>query len=186
MTRLFPSIKIISVVLIASLCGCDRLSNNSYPVKQVSDGDTLSVIDPDGKSISVRFACIDAPEIPHTTKEKQSRKTTDKNQFGWGIKAQQRLQELVKQGGDRVNLTIVDTDQYGRKVGEVRLPNKTFIQEVLTKEGLVIVYRQYIKNCPSAAVVEQAEAEAKKSKRGVWGDSKFVEPWEWRSKSKSK
>ncbi|MBD1929312.1 thermonuclease family protein [Trichocoleus sp. FACHB-90] len=174
-----------AAVLILSLVGCEAIFGPpTYPVNNVSDGDTINVKDDGGKNISVRFACVDAPEIPHTNKEKQSKKTADKNQFQWGFKAQQRLQELVKQGGDRVRLTITDTDQYGRKVSEVRLPDGTFVQEVLVKEGLVLVYREYIKDCPSAAIVEQAEAEAKKARRGVWRDTKFVEPWDWRSASK--
>ncbi|MBD1831517.1 thermonuclease family protein [Cyanobacteria bacterium FACHB-472] len=174
-----------AAVLILSLVGCEAIFGPpTYPVNNVSDGDTINVKDDSGKNISVRFACVDAPEIPHTNKEKQSKKTADKNQFQWGFKAQQRLQELVKQGGDRVRLTITDTDQYGRKVSEVRLPDGTFVQEVLVKEGLVLVYREYIKDCPSAAIVEQAEVEAKKARRGVWRDTKFVEPWDWRSASK--
>jgi micrococcal nuclease len=132
----------------------------------------------------VRFACVDAPEVPHSTKEKQSKKAVDQNQFKWGVKAQQRVQQLVKQGGDRVKLTITDTDQYGRKVSEVRLPDGTFIQQVLVQEGLVQVYKPYLKNCPSADIVQQAEADAKKRRVGVWRDTKYVPAWEWRSLKK--
>lgn len=172
-------------ILILSLVGCSNLFGpRGYSVKRVSDGDTIGVTDPSGNNINVRFACVDAPEIAHTKAEKLSKKAVDKNQFKWGEKAQARLQQLINQGGDRVVLTVVDTDRYGRKVSEVRLPDGTFVQEVLAKEGLVMVYNQYIKNCPSAAVVQQAEALAKKSKRGIWSDSKFLEPWEYRKESK--
>ncbi|MFB2983615.1 thermonuclease family protein [Microseira sp. BLCC-F43] len=170
--------------LIFSLVGCDRLFGPpTYSVKRVSDGDTIVVVDGD-KNTTVRFACVDAPEIPHTQKEKQSQKIIDKNQFNWGIKAQSRVQQLVKKGGDRVVLTVTDTDQYGRKVSEVRLRNGTLIQQVLIQEGLALVYRPYLKKCPSAAIIEQAEADAKKNLRGVWGDPKFTPPWEYRRKSK--
>lgn len=179
-----------AVVLILGLVGCESLFSPpkselpTYSVKRVSDGDTLAVTDSSGNSISVRFACMDAPEVPHTNAEKQSRKAVDKNQFKWGVQAQQRVQQLVTQGGDRVNLTVTDTDRYGRKVSEVRLPDGTLVQEALIRDGLAMVYQPYLKNCPSAAVVQQAEAEAKKSRRGVWGDSKFVEPWDYRRLSK--
>ncbi len=155
--------------------------STTYPVKRVSDGDTLTVTDSSNTEIKVRFACIDSPEVPHTANERKSRKLVDKSQFKWGERAQQRVQELVSQGGDRVELTITDTDRYGRKISEVRLPNGTFIQQVLVKEGLSQVYRPYLKNCPSAALVEQAETEAKQRRRGVWSDAKYVSPWEWRS-----
>ena len=150
---------------------------------RVSDGDTLTVTD--GRAeIKVRFACVDAAEVPHSTKERKSKKALDRDQYKWGVKAQARLKQLVEQGGDRVTLKVTDSDRYGRKVSEVRLRDGTFVQEVLAREGLALVYRPYLKNCPSAALVEQAEAEARQQRRGVWSDAKFVEPWEYRSTSK--
>ena len=183
-TAIFPKIKSLSAaIMLLLLFGCpQKLAANNYAVKRVSDGDTLVASDSAGKEIKVRFACVDAPEIAHTNAEKNSKVSAQKNQFKWGNQALQRTQQLVKQGGGRVVLTVTDTDRYGRQVSEIRLPNGTFVQEVLTREGLAMVYRPYLKNCPSASVLEQAEAEAKKSKRGVWGDSKFVPAWDFRKK----
>ncbi|MEG4012616.1 MULTISPECIES: thermonuclease family protein [unclassified Microcoleus] len=181
---LSPKINSLSALfLLFLLSGCpQKLPPNNYAVKRVSDGDTLVASDSAGKDIKVRFACIDAPEIAHTNAEKNSKKAADKNQFKWGNLAEQRMQQLVKKGGSRVILSVTDTDRYGRKISEVRLPNGTFAQEVLLREGLAMVYRPYLKNCPSASIVEQAEAEAKKNRRGVWGDSKFVPAWTFRKK----
>ena len=183
-TAIFPKIKSLSAaIMLLLLFGCpQKLAANNYAVKRVSDGDTLVASDSAGKEIKVRFACVDAPEVAHTNAEKNSKVSAQKNQFKWGNQALQRTQQLVKQGGGRVILTVTDTDRYGRQVSEIRLPNGTFVQEVLTREGLAMVYRPYLKNCPSASVLEQAEAEAKKSKRGVWGDSKFVPAWDFRKK----
>ncbi|MEG4404584.1 thermonuclease family protein [Microcoleus sp. MON2_D5] len=183
---LFPTIKTLSAVaLLLLLFGCpQKLAPNNYAVKRVSDGDTLVASDSAGKDIKVRFACVDAPEVAHTNAEKNSKASALKNQFKWGNLAHQRMQQLVKKGGGRVVLTVTDTDRYGRKVSEVRLPNGTFAQEVLIREGLAMVYRPYLKNCPSASVLEQAEAEAKKKRRGVWGDSKFVPAWKFRKSDK--
>lgn len=181
---LFPTIKSLSVVIMLLLLfGCkQKIAANNYAVKRVSDGDTLVASDAAGKDIKVRFACVDAPEIAHTNAEKNSKNSAQKNQFNWGNQAQQRMQQLVKQGDGRIVLTVTDTDRYGRQISEIRLPNGTFVQEVLTREGLAMVYRPYLKNCPSASILEQAEAEAKKNRRGVWGDSKFVPAWEFRKK----
>lgn len=181
---IFKKIKSLSTVFVLLLLfGCpQKLASNNYAVKRVSDGDTIVATDSAGKEIKVRFACVDAPEVAHTKAEKNSKISTQKNQFKWGNEAQQRTQQLVKQGGDRVVLTITDTDRYNRQVSEIRLPNGTFVQEVLTREGLVMIYRPYLKNCPSASILEQAEAEAKKNRRGVWGDSKFVPAWDFRKK----
>lgn len=182
----FSGIKYLTVaIMLLLLVACKpNVGANNYPVKRVSDGDTLTVIDAKGKDITVRFACIDAPEIPHSQKEKQSTKTVDKDQFMWGLKAKERTQELVKKANNRVILTITDSDQYGRKVSEVHLPDGTFIQEILLREGLAMVYRPYLKNCPSANIVQSAEAAAKKNRRGVWGDSKFLPAWEFRRSNK--
>ncbi|TAG91155.1 MAG: thermonuclease family protein [Oscillatoriales cyanobacterium] len=175
--------KLSAVMLVLLLFGCPQKSApNNYAIKRISDGDTLVASDAAGKDIKVRFACVDAPEIAHTNAEKNSKAAGMKNQFKWGNQALQRTQQLVKEGGNRVVLTVTDTDRYGRQVSEVRLPNGTFVQEVLTREGLVMVYRPYLKNCPSASILEKAEAEAKKSRRGVWGDSKFVPAWDFRKK----
>ena len=181
---LFPTIKSLSVVIMLLLLfGCkQKIAANNYAVKRVSDGDTLVASDAAGKDIKVRFACVDAPEIAHTNAEKNSKNSAQKNQFNWGNQAQQRMQQLVKQGDGRIVLTVTDTDRYGRQISEIRLPNGTFVQEVLTREGLAMVYHPYLKNCPSASILEQAEAEAKKNRRGVWGDSKFVPAWEFRKK----
>lgn len=153
---------------------------------RVSDGDTLTLTNAKTSEIKVRLACVDAAEVPHSTKERKSKKPWDRNQFKWGVKAQDRVKQLLEQGGDRVTLKVIDSDQYGRKVSEVRLRDGTFIQEVLAREGLALVYRRYLKNCPSAALMEQAEAEAKEERRGVWSDAKFVEPWEYRTHHNSR
>ncbi|MFN6539614.1 MAG: thermonuclease family protein [Nostoc sp. EkiNYC01] len=170
-----------ATIIILGLMGCDRLINSGDVVARVSDGDTLVVKDANGKNVTVRFACVDAPEIAHTNKEKQSKSSSDRNQFSWGVKAQERVQQLVQQGGERVTLNITDSDRYGRKVAEVRLKNGTFIQQVLLQEGLAKVYRPYLNKCPSKDLVQQAEAQAKEQKLGVWNDTKFVNPWEYRS-----
>ena len=161
--------------------GCDKIFPTSgYKVQKVSDGDTISVTNTDNQKISVRFACIDAPEVPHSQRERNSKRAVYRNQFRWGAKAQKRVQQLVKKGGDRVLLNITDSDRYGRKVAEVRLKDGTFIQEVLVREGLAQVYRRYLNKCPSRDIIQLVEAEAKKKRRGVWRDKKYVKSWEFR------
>ena len=174
-----------AVFILFGMFACDRIFGSSgYSVRRVSDGDTLAVTDRNGEKFSVRFACVDAPEIPHTNKEKKSRRLADRSQFKWGKESQERLQELVSGAGDRVELEITDKDRYGRSVAEVRLADGTFVQEVLVREGLAIVYPPYLKDCPSRLSVQQAQGEAKANKRGVWSDRKFIEPWEYRKQKK--
>ncbi|MBE9207839.1 thermonuclease family protein [Nostoc sp. LEGE 06077] len=174
-----------ATIIILGLASCDKFSGSSGDlVERVSDGDTLAVKDAKGNKFNVRFACVDAPEVPHSQKERNSSRVSDRNQFNWGEKAQARLQQLVKQSGDRVILNITDTDRYQRKVAEVRLKDGTFVQEILLREGLAKVYRPYLNKCPSKDLVQQAEAQAQQQKRGVWSDTKFTNPWEYRSINK--
>lgn len=82
-----------ATIIILGLIGCDRFVGISgEPVEQVSDGDTIVVKDTNGKNFTVRFACLDAPEIAHSNKEKQSKRISDRNQFTWGVKARERVQ----------------------------------------------------------------------------------------------
>ncbi|MBW4620852.1 MAG: thermonuclease family protein [Cyanosarcina radialis HA8281-LM2] len=182
------SLLLITFLLLLGLVGCDRQAISkgpTYAVRHVSDGDTIAVSDRNGQNFTVRFACMDAPEIPHTKAEKFSKKGVDKNQFKWGRQAQQRLQQLINRGGSQVLLTVTDSDRYGRKVSEVRLPDGTLLQQILVREGLALVYQPYLKNCPSANIVLPAEKEAQQSRRGVWQDSKFVVPWEYRREKRN-
>ncbi|GCL36146.1 thermonuclease family protein [Anabaena aphanizomenioides LEGE 00250] len=170
-----------AVLIVVSLMEYNILfAGSGEVVERVSDGDTLVLRGADNQKFTVRLACVDAPEIPHTNKEKNSRRVRDINQFNWGVKAQIRVQELVKQSGDRVKLDIIESDRYGRKLAEVRLKNGTFIQQVLLEEGLAKVYRPYLTKCPSKDIIQQAEAQAQQQKLGVWNDRKFVDPWEYR------
>jgi endonuclease YncB( thermonuclease family) len=106
------------------------------------------------------------------------------NQFAWGVKAKTRIEELIKQTDNRVKLNITDSDSYGRKIAEVRLKDGTFLQQVLLKEGLAKVYHPYLNKCPSQNILQQAEAEARQQRIGIWGDSKFVNPWNYRQANK--
>lgn len=188
---------ILLVVLAVTVVGCQSrkgasakvtltptpspaLGSANYYVERIADGDTITVIDGKAAQIRIRFACIDAPEVPHTKQQRESYNRADLDQFKWGKQSRNRLTQLIEQGGNRVSLNVVDRDRYGRKVAEVRLPNGTLVQQTLTREGLAVVYSEYIKNCPNATIVEQAEAEAKQQKVGIWGDPQFIPPSQWR------
>jgi endonuclease YncB( thermonuclease family) len=172
-------------IIVLSLMGCARL----FPlpgdiVERVSDGDTLVLKGADGQKFTVRLACVDAPEIAHSKKEKSSKRVRDVNQFSWGVKAQTRVEELIKQSGNRVKLNIIESDRYGRKVAEVRLKDGAFVQQVLLQEGLAKVYRAYLRKCHSKDLLQQVEAQAQQQKIGIWNDQKFIDPWEYRKVSK--
>jgi len=76
-----------------------------------------------------------------------------------------------------VRVNDVDTDRYGRTVGEVYADNVCVGCE-LVREGNAWVYRKYTDD----PVLYQLEAEARAARRGIWGlpESQRVPPWEWR------
>jgi micrococcal nuclease len=174
-----------AVMMTFGLLACDSwVAASGDLVERVRDGDTLVLKSEDGKNLTVRFACVDAPEIPHSQKEKRSKISKNVNQFAWGVKAKTRIEELIKQTDNRVKLNITDSDSYGRKIAEVRLKDGTFLQQILLKEGLAKVYHPYLNKCPSQNILKQAEAEARQQKIGIWGDGKFVNPWNYRQTNK--
>lgn len=71
-------------------------------VLSVGDGDTLRVAT-DGKTITVRLACVDSPET---------------SQAPFGKAATERLRQLLPPG-QQVTLRVADTDRYGRSVAKV-------------------------------------------------------------------
>lgn len=128
----------------------------------ISDGDTLTLLVPDGtsfKQLKIRLAEIDTPESAQP----------------YGQKAKQALSDLAYNKQARV--AVQDTDRYGRIVGRVYIGNLDVNAE-LVKSGSAWVYRQYAKD-KSLFVLE---TQARVVKRGLWSlpEAQQVPPWDWR------
>ena len=128
----------------------------------ISDGDTLTLLVPDGssyKQVKIRLAEIDTPE------SKQP----------YGTRARQALSDLVFNKQARV--VVETTDRYGRTVGRVYVDNVDVNAEMV-KQGAAWVYRQYAKDQSLLALEQQAKA----AKRGLWAlpEAQRMPPWEWR------
>lgn len=140
--------------------------SEEWQVVKVTDGDTISV-KRGFESARVRFACIDAPERSQLL----------------GEESKANLQRLINQAGDRVLLSVVDTDRYGRKVAEVFTVlgdgQEQFLQEEQLKAGMSYVYERYISDCPNAEAVRSAEAIARSNHAGVWSGN-YIKPWDYR------
>ena len=131
-------------------------------VLSVGDGDTLRVSQ-DSKRLTVRLACIDAPETA---------------QFPFGDQAKRTLQRLAPVGSS-VRLPGSKKDRYGRIVSEV-FRGHTNINLELVRSGQAFVYRQYLKGCNHDAYL-RAEEEARTSRSGIWSVKGGLErPWDWR------
>ena len=100
-------------------------------VVSISDGDTMTLLVPDGasfKQIKVRLGEIDTPE------RKQP----------YGTRAQQTLSELAYNKQARV--VVQDTDRYGRTVGRVYVGSLDVNAEMI-RQGAAWAYRQCVTRC---------------------------------------
>ena len=130
-------------------------------VLSIGDGDTIRVRQA-GKALTVRLACIDAPETAQTP---------------YGLKSRQYLQQRLPIGRE-VSLNIKTTDRYGRSVAEVI--SETNINLVLVENGQAFVYRQYLSGCDAKAYLE-AEDRASRARIGVWQmPGGITRPWDFR------
>lgn len=139
-------------------------------VVSVGDGDTIRV-NVNNKSVTIRLGCIDSPEMKRTP---------------WGEQSRQRLQTLLPVG-IQVDIRKIDTDKYGRTVGEVVTSNTwRNINLEMVSEGQAVVYTQYLSGC-SANKNEylNAEAKAKQQRLGYWNQSNPVMPWDYRRETRN-
>lgn len=143
--------------------------SESWQVISVHDGDTIKV-KKDKNVQNIRLCGIDAPEISQPL----------------GKDSRDYLRSLLPVG-KTVQISIVDTDKYNRKIGEIFLtgtsPEK-FINEEMTVKGMAYSYDRY-KNCPNQVAMGNGEAIAKTKKLGVWS-GEYEKPWDYRKSKRGK
>nr|WP_271488415.1 thermonuclease family protein [Synechococcus sp. AH-779-G23] len=127
----------------------------------VGDGDTVRVTSRQEEKVTIRLACIDAPETSQGSSGKWSTKT---------------LKGMIQ--GKSITLKPQVKDRYGRTVAEIYV-GETNINLQMVREGAAFAYRKYLKQCDGGAYLN-AESMAKREKHGVWGPYKTQLPWEYR------
>ena len=137
---------VVALTALAWPADVDAQSVNATVVS-IGDGDTIRVRQA-GKALTVRLACIDAPETAQTPYGQQARKYL-----------QQRLPI-----GREVSLNIKTTDRYGRSVAEVF--SGVNINLALVEDGQAFVYRQYLSGCDAKEYLD-AEYRASRRRYGV-------------------
>jgi endonuclease YncB( thermonuclease family) len=136
------------LVLAAVLPGAGSAQILRGEVLSIGDGDTIRVRQA-GKALTVRLACIDAPETAQTP---------------YGLKSRQYLQQRLPIGRE-VSLDIKTTDRYGRSVAEVI--SEININLALVEDGQAFAYRQYLSGCDAKEYLD-AEYRASRRRYGVW------------------
>jgi micrococcal nuclease len=145
------------------------IAQNALPqVVSVGDGDTLRAR-LQGKIITIRLGCIDAPETAQTP---------------WGKQSANRLQQLLP-AGQAIQVREIERDRYGRTVAEIYLGNQS-VNLTMVKEGQAVVYPQYLSGCSETKEQYlQTEAQAKAQRLGFWNQANPVMPWDYRAGKRS-
>ncbi len=133
----------------------------SATVLSIGDGDTIRVRQA-GRAITVRLACIDAPETA---------------QSPYGQQARSYLQQRLPIGRE-VSLDVKTTDRYGRAVAEVF--SGVNINLAMVEDGQAFAYRQYLGGCNAQDYLD-AEHRASRRRFGVWQvPGGITRPWDFR------
>jgi len=157
-----PRAVVVAILAAASLGGWwlgaqRRTAIASYTVAAVVDGDTIEVVR-DGERDTVRLLGVDTPETRHPTEPVQC--------FGpeaAAYTARRLTGRTVRLEGD-----VEARDQYDRRLSYVILDDERFNDELLRlgyAELLVIE-----PNHAHARTMLRAELEAKRARRGLWGE----------------
>ncbi|WP_233130298.1 thermonuclease family protein [Synechococcus sp. 1G10] len=133
----------------------------SATVLSIGDGDTIRVLD-GSKRISVRLACIDAPELA---------------QAPYGEQARRYLQSRLRISSN-VRLIPKAIDRYGRTVAEVI--GAVNLNLAMVEDGQAFAYRKHLGQCDSREYLD-AEFRASRRRYGVWQvPGGITRPWVFR------
>lgn len=133
-------------------------------VVSVTDGDTITVLDPSNRQYKVRFAGIDAPEKSQP----------------YGQRAKEQLSELVF--NRQVVIETEKEDRYGRIVGKVLVDGRD-TNFAMVVAGYAWHYKKYQaeQSSDDRLLYDSAEKEARAAKRGLWLDPDPIPPSVWRA-----
>jgi micrococcal nuclease len=131
-----------------------------YPVVSIMDGDTFKA--KIGRHIiTVRMLGIDTPETVDPRKPEQC--------FGKEASNETRLLLTGNSVRLKLNPNREEKDKYGRYLAYVYRDDDLFVNEFLLKNGYAREYT-YGKAYVMQKEFREVEAEAKKAKKGMWGE----------------
>jgi endonuclease YncB( thermonuclease family) len=134
-------------------------------VLAIGDGDTLRVSQGEN-TITVRLACIDAPEL---------------DQPSDGTASRTYLRSRLRRGS-QVRLIPHATDRHGRLVAEVI--SDTNLNLALVEDGQAFVYPRHVHQCDEAAF-RAAEGRASRAGLGIWRvRGGIFRPWDHRQRQR--
>jgi len=150
------------LTLFAALAVCGAaFAADVIGLASVIDGDTVEI-----HGTRIRIFGIDAPESDQLCRNEES------ELYRCGQKASNALFDFIARRP--LECVEVDRDRYNRSVAVCSV-GATDITDWLVRNGLALDWPQY-----SKGDYADAQAEAKREQRGMWGGS-FKEPWNYRA-----
>jgi micrococcal nuclease len=148
----------ILLILLAAGCGSDEGPKPNgelhVTVKRVVDGDTFET----GDGEKVRMIGVDTPESVKPNHPVEP----------YGKEASAYTKQLLTGKKVLLRFDVEPRDKYGRLLAYVYLPDGTFVNEKLVREGYARILT-IPPNVRHAELFLQAEREARAQNRGLWG-----------------
>jgi micrococcal nuclease len=150
---------VLWLILLGVVC---EAATGSFTARVIAttDGDTITVLDANGATETIRIDGIDCPESGQP--------------FG-GVARRFTRAEVFDQ---TIQVRPMTRDSHGRLVARVTARGKDLSVE-LVSAGMCWHYTDYSKDVHLAA----AERYARSAGRGLWADPNPVPPWVWRRQS---
>ena len=135
-------------------------SDEWYRVLRVVDGDTIKIeTGKSGQYIGVRYIGVDTPETVDPRKPVEY----------FGQEAAEYNSKLVEGKSVRLEFDVQKRDKYKRLLAYVFLPDGTFVNAELVKNGYARV-ATYPPNVKHQDLFLKLEREARENNRGLWGN----------------
>ena len=156
--------RIIPLIIIFCSCNaCHPLKERPDPssfmsVVNVIDGDTFRADDGTEKGVVIRLIGVDAPETRNTGLKKAS---------DFGFEAKDFLTDLLSGQKVRLDYDVGRQDRYGRTLAYVYLPDGTFVNAELLKQGYGMVMT-VPPNVKYAEEFVKLERRARRTGKGLW------------------
>jgi endonuclease YncB( thermonuclease family) len=154
---------LILLLLGLNVCSANSTQGLHALVVEVSDGDSITVLDADKQQRKIRLQGIDAPEKAQA----------------YGQKSKESLSALVYK--KYVQVLWAKKDRYGRTVGQVIVGGLDACLEQV-KRGMAWHYKDYQgeQSSEDRVLYDRAETLAREKGFGLWQDTAPMEPWAFR------
>jgi len=136
----------------------------------VGDGDPITIDRPEGGTLTVRLASVDAPEMCHSKHDPQCRRPGQP----FGDEARRSLQELALGGPALLNCEN-RPDKYGRAVCDVKVGAADLSLEQVARR-----YGWYYAGRHKRLEIQAAELAARLARRGLSSQADPIRPSDWR------